>query len=137
MGSPQPVERFVPMVQMQWRKAIEGIEPITVTIRIKGTPSKDLQDLVQSLSPPVTFRWEKSLRLFIREGCGYCYPVAAQVAEVIRWAPTLRLDIIDADRCTQQAREAGIYTVPTLKIDGQETLIGLPSALRKQAVYGM
>jgi len=66
------------------------------------------------------------LRLWIREGCGYCVPAAALAAEVVAASPRLSLEVLDAGACSERAREDGVFAVPALKV-GKEMLVGLPS----------
>lgn len=67
------------------------------------------------------------VRVWIREGCGYCVPAASLAAEIAIASSRVRLEIVDADACHEQAKEDGVFAVPTLKI-GEERLVGLPSA---------
>ena len=67
-----------------------------------------------------------SLRLWVREGCGYCVPAAALAAEVVVASPRLSLEVLDAGMCPEKAREDGVFSVPALKV-GREMLVGLPS----------
>ncbi len=183
------------MMEVQWRKEVQGIHPIAVVVRFAGVrPPGDVDNLIRSLHPEVTFRlvpraplpcgevslafflpgenrarvrflghvagfetamtvgiirrlggrgmtlsphlrerlgWISvplRLDLFIREGCGYCVPMAYLLAEIVRDAPTLELTILDADRCPDRAREAGVFAAPTLRIEGGEVFVGLPSS---------
>ncbi len=104
---------------------VEGFEVglvLEMLKRVAGTTTLPdrLRDHLRQVDRPLT------LRLWIREGCGYCVPAAALATEVVVASPHLSLEVLDAGMCPERARKDGVFAVPTLKVGG-ETLIGLPS----------
>ncbi len=114
--------------RVRWLGTPEGLDAglvLDMVRRILQPPpylTEPVRSWVRSFPEP------RTLRIWIRKGCGYCVPVVRRAMDLVLEQPRFTLEVIDADEVPERRPPEPLLAVPYLQVvETNRGAYGIPS----------